>query len=176
MTMKLLNRVFGLLMFSVTVTMGVALFGMSTTESLWAIFVKFVAVNRPSAVLAGVALLCLALLVVVTASRRKRRPRFLSFDREGGTVSISTEAISEYVAKLVVEFPSVVKMKTTIVSLKSAIDIVVDIKIKAGPQIHEVCELVQKRVRESVGEDLGIAEIRRVEVSVTEIVSEHRPR
>ena len=57
---------------------------------------------------------------------------------------------------------------------RELIDIVVDLRVKAGPQLHEVCEVLQRRVRETMSSGLGIADVRRVEVSVKEISSEHK--
>ncbi len=54
------------------------------------------------------------------------------------------------------------------------IDIIVDLRVKAGPQLHEVCEVLQRRVRETMANGLGISDVRRVEVNVKEISSEHR--
>ena len=61
------------------------------------------------------------------------------------------------------------------VPCRKGVDLLVELRVRAGPQIHEVCELVQQRVREAVTNGLGISEIRRVTVTVREIVSEHRP-
>jgi hypothetical protein len=66
------------------------------------------------------------------------------------------------------------KMRPTVIPVKNGIDIVAGIEIKAGPQIHEACELLQDRIRQSVTTDLGIPQVRRVEVSVSEILSEHK--
>ncbi len=51
---------------------------------------------------------------------------------------------------------------------------VVDVRIKAGPQLHEICEVLQNRVRETMIKGLGIPEVRRVVVCVKEISSEHK--
>ena len=65
-------------------------------------------------------------------------------------------------------------MSPVVVPLRHAIDLIVDVRVKAGPQIHEVCESLQARVRECVTGGLGISEVRRVTISVHEINSEHR--
>jgi uncharacterized alkaline shock family protein YloU len=98
----------------------------------------------------------------------------LSLDTESGRTSISTDAICNYVGKLAGEFPSIVRMSPRVIPRRGTIDILVNVRIKAGPQIHEVCEVLQKRVRDCLASGLGISDVRRVEVSVKEISSEHK--
>ena len=38
--------------------------------------------------------------------------------------------------------------------------------------MHEICELVQKRIKETLQEGLGITEVKNVEISVREIYPE----
>lgn len=172
--MRMLHRLVGFLVFIVLIGLGWLLFVTALSESNWAALADQIRYGRESGGCAGVALFCLGLLLALTGNRKKKRSRFLSFDSEKGTVSISTDAIAEYVAKLASEFPSVMKMRPTVVPVKKGIDIVASIEIKAGPQIHEACELLQDRIRQSVTDDLGISQVRRVEVSVGEILSEHK--
>ena len=122
----------------------------------------------------GLGVFSLGALLALTGVRGRQRERFLSFDTDSGRVSISTEAICNYIAKLATEFPSVVRMRPKVIPRRGVIDILVNVRIKAGPQIHEVCEVLQKRVRDSLASGLGISEVRRVEVSVKEISSEHK--
>ncbi len=123
---------------------------------------------------AGIGSFALASLLFLTGLDSRRRARFLSFSNEQGAVNISTDAISDYVGKLAPEFPSIVKMTPIVVPHRRRIDIVVDVRIKAGPQLHEICEVLQHRVRESMEKGLGITDVRRVIVSVKQISSEYR--
>lgn len=122
----------------------------------------------------GTSIIAFALVFALTHSRRRRPDQFLEYDRDGGPVRISTEAISDYIAKLTDEFPSVVKMRTKVLPYHNEIDVQVELKIRGGPQIHEICELVQKRIRETLQEGLGIKEVRNVEISVREIYPESK--
>ncbi|MFU8781082.1 MAG: hypothetical protein ACNA71_08685 [Kiritimatiellia bacterium] len=113
-------------------------------------------------------------LVWMAGEMQWGRNRFLAFRNEGGAVNISTAAISEYLAKLAPSFPSIVHMHAIVEPVRRKIDLVVDIRIKAGPQLHEICEVLQKRVRESMETGLGIKDVRHVIVRVKEISGEHR--
>jgi uncharacterized alkaline shock family protein YloU len=170
--MTFVHRIIRILMVAIVLVIG---FGAIATVfgDVWEYVEIKIEVVRLAVILSGIALSCLGLLFIVTGITKRRSGKFLSFDNEGGTVSISTDAIADYVAKLSSEFPSIVRMKPQVIPGRNSIDIVVKVRIKAGPQINEVCELLQQRIKESVGNGLGISQVRRVEVSVGDIVSEH---
>jgi len=175
--MRLLHRLLGLLVVAALLAGGIVCLVAALPGDWWhhALDIAGTGEGRLHATWVGVGLLCLAVLFALTGLQSRRRQHFLSYDEEGGTVSISSDAIVDYIAKLSSEFPSIVRMKPSVIPARNSIDIHVELRVKAGPQIHEICELLQRRVRESMTNGLGISEIRRVEVTVAEIVSEHRP-
>lgn len=173
--MKLLNRFLGLIVLAVMIAGGLFLMAAALSGGLWEQTLATVSSRRIVVLGIGTVMALLGLLYLLSGVKRRKGKHVLSFDREGGTVSISSDAIVDYIAKLSAEFPSVVRMKPRVVPARNAVDIVVEIHVRAGPQIHELCELLQRRVRESMTNGLGIAEVRKVEVRVTQIVSEHKP-
>ena len=130
--------------------------------------------NRDGWIGTGASILALALLFAVTHTTRRKREQFLVYEKEGGPVSISTQAIADYLAKLSSEFPAVVRMRPKVLTSRNDVDIIVDLKVKGGPQIHEVCESLQKRIRETLASGLGITEVRSVEINVREIYPDHK--
>jgi uncharacterized alkaline shock family protein YloU len=175
MMMRLLHKTVRILVLAGVLSVGLGLLGAAASKSVWQQVEDMVGDARAGAAWAGLAVVCLGMLYALTGLRRRSPEKFLSFDNEGGAVSMSTAAIADYIAKLATEFPSVVKLRPRVLPRSKGVDIVVDLRVRAGPQIHEVCELVQQRVREAVTNGLGISEIRRITVSVRDIVSEHRP-
>jgi len=173
--MKLLNRFLGLVVLAAMIAGGLFLMAVALTGNWWDTALDAMESGRLAVLGVGTIMTLLGLLYLLTGVKRGKGKHVLSFEREGGTVSISSDAIVDYIAKLSAEFPSVVRMKPHVVPVRNAVDIVVEIHVRAGPQIHELCELLQRRVRESMTNGLGIAEVRKVEVSVTQIVSEHKP-
>lgn len=125
-------------------------------------------------VLPGVILVLAGGLVLLLGKPRRQSDRFLSFRNEGGAVNISTDAICDYLEKLSPEFPSIVKMTPSVEPRWRKIDVMVDVCIKAGPQLHEICEVLQKRVRERLESGLGIHDARHIIVRVKDISPEHR--
>ena len=173
--MKILHAFVGILLLILLVACTLSVVWAARPGNSWEDLAQSVANGRVEWSAGAVALLCLIAIFALSAIPREKRERYLSFDSEGGTVSISTAAICDYIAKLIQEFPSVVRLSPRVVPKRNIIDIGVDLRVKAGPNIHEMCELMQQRVRECVTNGLGISQIGRIEVSVKDIVSEHRP-
>ena len=175
MIMKLIHKISGLALLILAVLLGAFLVAGARSSAAWTRVAGLVSGNRGLGVGIGIALLFLGVIYVLSAIPKRRRQKYLSFDAEGGTVSISTTAIAEYVARVGGEFPSIVRMKPEVIPGKNSIDIHAYVQIKDGPDIQEVCELLQKRIREVLAGSLGITEVRTVQVSVKEIIAEFRP-
>jgi uncharacterized alkaline shock family protein YloU len=173
--MKVVHRFLFLLVFALLVTLGISLLVLSFSEKNWAILEELLPGSRLVGGAVGGGIFCLASLLFLTGLNKPRRSnRFLSFSNEQGVVNISTDAISEYISKLAPEFPSIVKMTTEIIPHRRKVDILVSVRIKAGSQVHEICEVLQQKIRESMEKGLGINDVERVIVSVEKISTEHK--
>lgn len=176
MLLKVIHKMAGFLLLLLALLLGVILVGGAWSGDGWARIVEVVSGNRWIGAGVGLALILLCFIYVLSAfPRRKNHQKYLSFDGEGGTVSISTASIAEYVARVAGEFPSIVKIMPEVIPARKTIDIHAFIHIKDSPDIHDVCELLQKRIREVLAGSLGITEVRRIEVSVKDIIAEFNP-
>lgn len=175
MILRIIHRIAGFLLLLFVTVQGVALAAQARSGAEWEQMMSVLSGNRALGGGAGIALVCLGLIYVLSAIPRKKKQQYLAFDGEGGTVSISTAAISEYVARVGGEFPSIVKLKPEVIPVRNSIDVHLYIQVKDGPDIHEVCEMLQKRVRDVLAGSLGITGVRKVEVSVKEIIPEFNP-
>ncbi len=173
--MKVIRRIVRLLVLISLLVVGAGSLAAALSPQRWVELMAMGGAVRDAWMAVGCILLGMGVLFALTEYRSRKRERYLAFDNEGGTVSISTEAISDYIGKLIAEFPSVVRMRPTVRPRRRGVDLLIDVRVKAGSQVHEVCELLQQRVRERVVDGLGIADVRRVEVNVRDIVSEHKP-
>lgn len=124
---------------------------------------------------AGGIVVLLSLLHLVTFGPRRPRVRYLSFDSGDGSVSISVNAVRDFIRKLGDEFGAVVGIDPKIRAEKDAISIDLDVKIQTGTRIPEFSQMLQNRVREGIRDSLGIAEVREVKVRIQEIVGLPRP-
>lgn len=172
--MRSANRVLLLLVCAILIGGGLALAVLVLRPTDWQTACAILAGSRAGCLMAGLLLVALGALLIFTEAPRRRRDRFLSFRNEGGAVNISTEAIADYIGKLASAFPSIIRMTPVVEPCRRKVDIVIDVRIKAGPQLHEICEVLQKRVRESMESGLGIQEVRHVVVRVKEISTEHK--
>ena len=128
-------------------------------------------------VLAGIGLLVLVFAYLITGIRRKKGgEEFFTFKSAGGSVSILLRAVNEFVAKIGDEFAAILSLKPTVVPrARGAIDILLDVRVKAGSQIPELCQLLEERVRESVSQSLGISSIRDIKIHIRDIVGTPEP-
>ncbi len=172
--MKVLHRFIFLFVFAAMVAIGVSLVILAASSRNWEALGVILPGSRLVGASFGVGIFCIASMLFLTGLKPRRSDRFLSFSNEQGAVNISTDAIAEYISKLAPEFPSVVKMTPSVIPYRRVIDILIDVRIKAGPQLHEICEVLQKRVRESMEKGLGISDVRKVIISVKKISIEHK--
>jgi len=123
----------------------------------------------------GAILILLVLLYLATFGPARSRMRTISFDSEGGAVSISVNAVSDFIRKLGDEFGAVISLEPRIRSEKDLISIDLNVKIQTGTRIPELSQLLQDRVRESIRDGLGIVEVREIKVHIREIVGAPPP-
>lgn len=175
MIMKLIHRISAVLIVIVMLLVAGSIVVLGRTGESWQSLVYFFENGRLLLMFAGFGTFFLCGIYVLSLMPAKTVQKYLSFDGENGTVSISTAAIAEYVGRIAGEFPSIVKMKPEVIPVRNNIDINAHLQIKDGPDIHDVCELLQKRIREVLAGSLGITGVRRIQVSVKEIIPEFNP-
>ncbi len=112
----------------------------------------------------------LLILYVLTGLNVPGKVRYLAYDNEGGAVSISLKAVEGFLARLSNEFASVVALQPTLRLIVNQLDVQLDIKVKAGAQIPELCKMLQEAARNTLRDKVGISDIREVRVRVQEIV------
>ena len=122
----------------------------------------------------GGIIVLLSLLYLVTLGPRRPKARYISFDSGNGSVSISVNAVREYIRKLSGEFSAVVSIDPKIRSEKDSISIDLNVNLVAGARIPELSQALQMRVRESLRDGLGIDDVKEVKVLVQEITVEPR--
>lgn len=120
----------------------------------------------------GGILMMISMLYLVTFGPRRAKMRYISFESGTGTVSISVNAVRDYIRKLSGEFSSIVSIDPKIRALKDRISIDLNVNLVAGVRIPELSQALQERVRESLRAGLGIDEIHEMKVRVQEITGE----
>ncbi len=168
--MKSLHVVVYIILFVLLLVGGGVLIYGASDEQAWILIVQFMFGQRVLMLAAGVVFEALLVAFLLTGVRESAPEEYLSFDNEGGRVSISIAAIRDFLGRLHHEFAAIDKITTDLRPCKGSIEIIMDVKVKSGAQIPELCRMLQDRVRETIHNSLGISDIRGVQVNVREIV------
>ncbi len=120
----------------------------------------------------GVSLITMVLLFWLSGLTISKREQFLSFDSDGGMVSISVNAVNAVLAKLKSEFAGIETLRADVsASRNGAVEVRLDMAVRAGIHIQQLSQALQQRVRDHMRESLGIAEVTSVKVNVQDIIS-----
>lgn len=173
--MKTLRILSGVLLFLALVAAGAAVIAAARTPDSWRQGMDLLRGERWLALGAAAAVLC-ALAVYLLAGLRPRRSSepFITFENDSGSVSVSTRAIGEVVARVGDEFAAVLGLDSAVRPAGGSIEVALDVRVRGGTQIPELCRMMQDRVRDIIRENLGLTEIRGVKVTVREIVAAAR--
>jgi len=134
-----------------------------------------VATSPVAGAIAGGVLVLMVLIYLGTFGPARPRKSFISFESENGEVSISINAVRDFIRKLGDEFSAVLSMDPKIRYEKKLICIDLNVKVQTGSRIPELSRMLQDRVRESIRDGLGILEVREIKVKVQEIVGAPLP-
>ncbi len=169
--MRALHILAGIALFLLVLCLAYLTVNAAISEAMWYSYLGWLA-NHPLQTLMG-STLCILLVILYLYTERPRRAQeqFISFESEGGLVSISMKAVRDFLARLADEFAAIVHLEPVIRPAAGSIEVEMEVKVKSGTQIPELCRMLQERVRESIRENLGLTEIRGVKVSVKEIIA-----
>ena len=115
--------------------------------------------------------LLLIALYILTGIRRRKSEQSITFETEGGSVSISMKAIRDFLARVGDEFAAVLSLDPAIRVVSGSVEVDLNLRVKAGTQIPELCKMLQDRIRESIKDNLGLTDVRAVRINVREIVA-----
>jgi uncharacterized alkaline shock family protein YloU len=128
--------------------------------------------NRMWKLALGASMIALVLLFWLSALPIGKREQFLSFDSEGGMISISVVAVNAFLVKLKSEFAGVVELRSDVsASRDGKVEVRLDMTVKTGTHIQQLSQAMQQRVRDSMRENLGIEDVAIVQVNVQDIVA-----
>ncbi len=168
--MKTLHFLLGFLLFLVLMLSGLGVLAVAFQgQDAWVNLLQQVEGRRVEAILACLGLIFAVLLFALTALRVSDQSKYLAYDIEGGTVSISLKAVENFLERLAGEFAAVEDLEPSIRARKGVLDVQLDVKVKAGAQIPELCRMLQERARTTIREKVGISDIQEVRVRVQEI-------
>ena len=130
----------------------------------------FLTAHKLSVMLGGLGLILLFFASILTAHRKTKNIRFLSFDTQGGQVSMSGEAIHTFLQKIGSEFRPSISLDPFVTPRRKGLDVETNLTVRSGARVPELSKILQTRIRESMRDDLGFTQIRHVSVKVRQIV------
>jgi uncharacterized alkaline shock family protein YloU len=139
-------------------------------EAAWLAFIDVLRGGRILAAACSLALAALLILYALTAVKLPEKSHYVAYDIEGGTVSISLRAVQDFLARLAGEFAAITDLKPSLAVQNGAVDVQLDVRVRAGAHIPELCRLLQERARSTLRDHVGLSEIKEVRVRVQEIV------
>lgn len=169
--MKTIHVLIGVILFAVL--LAGSLFLLSRVfqgEAAWLAFVDLVRDARLLIAAGSLALALLLVLYALTSFRLPEKSQYIAYDIEGSAVSISLRAVQDFLARLSGEFAAVQELKPALSVHNGAVDVQLDVKVRAGAQIPELCRMLQERARTTLREKVGLSDIKEVRVRVQEIV------
>lgn len=168
---KVLHALSGALLFLTPLVWGSLLvYGNGYDTDFRDFLFKQVTFNPIYGVVLGLVLLVLILIYLGTFGRSRKNNRFVSFESDSGSVSVSVNAVRDFVRKIGDEFGAVVSLDPRVYPDRNMISIDLNVKIQTGTKLPELSGLLQGRVRECIRDGLGITDVREITVKVQEIV------
>jgi uncharacterized alkaline shock family protein YloU len=120
---------------------------------------------------AGAALLICAGLWMLTGLSRRRCNK-VTYEMNGGTVSIRMDAIRDFLTRVGQDIPQVSSVRPVVRQNNGVVSVVMEIRIRAGSSVPEITRALQERTRHSLSGDLGLSRSEPVQVVVTGITGD----
>ncbi len=171
--MKTIHVLIGVILFAVL--LATSLYLLSRVFMGEAAWIAFIDLLRGARILVAAGSLALALLLVLyalTSFKLPEKSHYIAYDIEGSAVSISLRAVQDFLTRLAGEFAAVEELKPSLSVQGGAVDVQLDVKVRAGAQIPELCRMLQERARSTLREKVGLSDVKEVRVRVQEIVGE----
>lgn len=137
----------------------------------WNLLLDLMRARRLDVIYGAGAVVLLIALFMLTGVRKRKDESVITFQNEGGSVSISVRALQESLARLISEFAAVLDLRPKVCGTSDSLQVELDVKVRSGAQIPELCRLLQNRVKESIQGELGLMEVKAVKVNIREIVA-----
>lgn len=141
----------------------------------WVAYVQGLESSRP----AGITL-CLLTFIgivswIVSARSGSSHPRYLSYETEHGSISISLKALQDFLSNLKEEHSSILALNPKVTAREEGLTILLEVDVRSGESVPELSRKLQSRVRKLMEEKVGVSEIKSIEIRIEEIVNEKLP-
>ncbi len=107
----------------------------------------------------GFALVLIALVVVWALGRQRRQCRFLRLEAEGGSLTVTAQALREFLQRIVADFREIELLGVSLERRRLLTDI--RLKVNAVPlaSLRQIKDSLKERVRAEISDKLGLDEL-----------------
>ena len=169
--MKFLRFIVGFVLFVILAASMAYLVNAALTRASWEQAIDVIRISRLRTLEYASVFLLLIALYFMTGIRRCKGEQFITFDTEGGSVSISMKAIRDFLTRVGDEFAAILSLEPAIRATGGSVEVDLNLRVKAGTQIPELSKMLQARIRETIKDNLGLTDVRAIRISVREIVT-----
>jgi hypothetical protein len=170
--MRIFHALLGIVLFLALLAGCLFLLAKALSGDDWGAWLELLKARAVEAVIVATAVLLVTVLYLLSGVPVREKEKYLAYDGEGGSVSISLKAVEDLVSRLAGEFAAVVSLEPDVRPREQGLDVDVDVKVRAGSPIPELCKMLQARVKEVITQKAGIATVREVRVRVTGLASD----
>ena len=136
----------------------------------WSTLVELLGQHRLVAIAAGLALLMIILLYLLTGLTMAGRPGYVGYPVAGGTASISLKAVESFVRGMAQEDPRLVRVIPCVRLEEGRLTIRADLDIRLGSVIPDLCDRYRTRLSAGVREQLSLEPFGEIELRVRNVV------
>lgn len=101
--------------------------------------------------------------------RRKRKSRYITFEQSTGRVSLSVQAIEDFILKVSKGFPEIIRIVPKVAAFKNEIKITLKISLLSGHNVANFAEQFKKNIKSQIQNILGLEKDVKVQVHVVEV-------
>lgn len=136
----------------------------------WQAFTAFLAAERGRVIIVCLGFIAGLVAFVLTGLAYRPRAQYLSYESDGGNISISLKALQDFLSHLKGEFPAIISLRPQVTAHDEQLEITLNVSIQSDAPVPEISRMLQARARHTILERVGISDIRGIEVKVEEIV------
>lgn len=101
--------------------------------------------------------------------RKKKKNRYITFEQPSGRVSLSVQAIEDFIIKISKGFPEITGLVPKVTAFKNEININLKISLLSGHNVASFAEQIKKNIKSQIQNILGLEKVVKVQVSIVEV-------
>lgn len=101
--------------------------------------------------------------------RQRRKSRFITFDEENGKVSLSVQAIEEFIGKISKGYPEIKQIEPKVFSSKYKINVFARIIYLSGHNVVHFSDNFKRNVRSQLQHILGLERTINIQLSIDQV-------